>query len=327
MRRRTFIRNSVLTLAALTASRTAAGKSPDSTIKTASVADSVERDNRDNGPSSALIRRVIPASGETIPVIGMGTWLTFDVGPEPKVLAQRAQVLKAFFTAGGGMIDSSPMYGRAEQVVGELMARRGEQNGLFAATKIWSALAATGPEQLRQSLQRWGVAPLDVVHVHNLLRWKSHLNTLRAARDNKLVRYIGVTTSHGRRHGELEKIMRTEALDFVQFSYNIVDREAEKRLLPLAQDRGLAVVINRPFQTSGLFSRFAHLPLPDWSDEIGVKTWAEFFLKFIVSHPAVTCAIPATRQVAHMIENMRAGIGHLPDERQRQRMIGYVRSL
>ena len=267
-------------------------------------------------------------SGRSVPRVGMGTWLTFDVPSHGSAFESRQNVLKTFFEYGGGMIDSSPMYGKAERVMGDLLATfEGPVPGLFSATKIWTVVGSRGPAQLANSFELWKRNPLDLVHVHNLLRWEQHLKTLREAKERGDVRYIGLTTSHGRRHDEMERLIRTEPVDCVQFTYNVIDREAERRLLPAAQDRGVAVVINRPFQTGALFRRFARHPLPPWADDIGCDSWAAFFLRFVISHPAVTTVIPATTRADHMAQNMEAGKAVDIDAGQRQRMIDYIESL
>jgi len=268
------------------------------------------------------VRRPIPASGEQLPVIGMGTWLTFDVGPLWWQREQRCEVLQTFLDMGGGLVDSSPMYGRSEEVLGDCLARMKHRDRLFAATKVWIAGRRLGIDQMERSRRLWGLEGFDLMQIHNMLDWRTHLDTLRQMKADGEIRYIGITTSHGRRHRALEQVMATEDdFDFVQFTYNLADREAEERLLPLAAERGLAVIINRPFQGGALFDRVAGMPLPAWAAEFDCANWAQFMLKFIVSHPAVTCAIPATSQVAHMHENMGAAYGHLPDEQTRQRMI------
>ncbi|ARS52402.1 aldo/keto reductase [Kushneria konosiri] len=272
------------------------------------------------------ITRLIPATGEALPVIGMGTWRTFNVGSDPMLLDQREQILELFFQRGGRVVDSSPMYGSAEAVMGDLLGRL-EQRDLFAATKVWTRDEGETLEAVENSEALWGVARFDLMQVHNLLGWEGHLETLQALKSQGRLRYIGVTTSHGRRHDELERIMTREPLDFVQLTYNIADRAAQNRLLPLARERGIAVIANRPFQGGRLFDRVRSQPLPAWAGEAGISSWAGFFLKFIVSHPAMTCAIPATTQLAHMRENMAALYGRLPDEAQRQRMIDHVQGL
>jgi diketogulonate reductase-like aldo/keto reductase len=273
------------------------------------------------------LRKVIPSSGEALPAIGMGTWITFNVGRDADLRAGRTEVLRTFLQLGGGMVDSSPMYGSAEEVVGHALGRIGDDAGLFSATKVWTRSARGGVGQMAESRKLWGLDRLDLMQVHNLLSWKEHLDTIRRERDEGLVRYTGVTTSHGRRHDELEQIMRSEPIDFVQLTYNILDREAERRLLPLAADRGIAVIANRPFRQKALITRFERHPLPDWAEEIQCENWAQFLLKFIVSHPAVTCAIPATSRVEHMRQNMGALHGPQPDAVMRGRMIDYVEKL
>jgi diketogulonate reductase-like aldo/keto reductase len=278
----------------------------------------------DLGP---MLRRKIPVSGEEVPVIGMGTWITFNVGDDPGARAVRVQLLQEFFDWGGAVIDSSPMYGTSEEVIGHCLAQIGTSRPLFAATKVWTPLQMFGAGQMEDSRAYWGVERFDLMQVHNLLNWEGHLETLREAKAAGAIRYIGITTSHGRRHDTLEAVMAQEPLDAVQLTYNILDREAEQRLLPLAAERGLAVIVNRPFRRKQLFSLFEQHPLPDWAGEIDCANWAQFLLKFVVSHPAVTCAIPATSRVDHMQENMGALYGRLPDAALRERMIRYVEAL
>lgn len=266
------------------------------------------------------LTKPIPGSGEPLPVVGMGTWITFNVGDDPQALAVRTEILRAFFSAGGGIIDSSPMYGSAEAVLGRVLPRLDNREGLFAATKVWTRSGPAGPLEIAESGRLWGVDRFDLLQVHNLLSWQAHLETLQQMKADGRVRYIGVTTSHGRRHAELEQVMREEPIDFVQLTYNIVDREAEQRLLPLALERGIGVIANRPFQRKALIHRAQGRPLPGWAGEIGCSSWAQALLKFIVAHPAVSCAIPATSQVAHMQENMAAAAEPLPDAALRQRM-------
>jgi diketogulonate reductase-like aldo/keto reductase len=274
-----------------------------------------------------ILTRAIPATGEQVPVIGMGSWITFNVGDDQALREQRAQVLRVFFERGGAVIDSSPMYGTSEAVIGDCLTRIGPAAPLFSATKVWTPLKWFGPGQMEESRELWGVERFDLMQIHNMLSWEGHLETLLEDKAAGRVRYLGVTTSHGRRHEEVERAMATQPLDFVQFTYNILDREAEARLLPLAAERGQAVLVNRPFRQKELFRRFAHHPLPEWAKEIDCANWAQFFLKFVVSHPAVTCAIPATSRVDHMEENMGALYGRLPDAALRERMIRHVESL
>lgn len=274
------------------------------------------------------ILRQIPSSGETLPAIGMGTWLTFGIDLDDRAaLRTRRAILKTFFELGGEVIDSSPMYGSAEEVLGDCLKKLESTPALFAATKVWTSGWRAGVRQMERSRLLWDVERFDLMQVHNLLDWETHLATLKEWKAAGRIRYLGVTTSHGRRHAELSRIMETEPLDFVQLTYNLLDREAEQRLLPQAKERGIAVLVNRPFQGGGLFNRFASQPLPAWASAIDCTNWAQFFLKFIISHPAVTCAIPATSQVEHMRENMGACYGRLPDAKLRQRMLEYVRGL
>lgn len=273
------------------------------------------------------IARLLPATGETVPVIGMGSWITFNVGDDEALRAQRVEVLRRFFELGGTVIDSSPMYGSSEAVIGHCLARLGRRERAFAATKVWTWRQSSGPDQMAESRALWGVERFDLMQIHNLLGWEGHLETLLADKAAGRVRAIGATTSHGSRHDELETIMAGQPIDAVQFTYNILDREAERRLLPLAAERGLAVVVNRPFRRKELFRLFDRHPLPEWASEIDCTNWAQFFLKFIVSHPAVTVAIPATSRVDHMEENMGALYGRLPDPALRRRMVEYVERL
>lgn len=273
-----------------------------------------------------LIRKAIPGTAETLPVIGLGTWQTFDVGRDEAALSGLADVLQAFFANGGTLIDSSPMYGASEQVVGDVLTRVGHRDKLFAATKVWTDGEQAGIRQMEDSLRKWGISRFDLMQIHNLRDWQTHLKTLRAWQAEGKIRYTGITTSHGRNHRELEDILRKESLDFVQFTYNLEDRAAESRLLPLAADREIAVLINRPFQGGVLFRKVKGKALPDWAAEFDCTSWGQFFLKFIVSHPAVTCVIPATSRVHHLQDNMAAGFGRLPDTAMRNRMVDYFAS-
>jgi aryl-alcohol dehydrogenase-like predicted oxidoreductase len=275
----------------------------------------------------APTRRLIPSGGELLPVIGLGSWITFNVGDNEGKRNERRAVMQAFFDRGGTLIDSSPMYGSAEEVIGALRTRVSGSDRLFAASKVWIVGREVGVRQMQRSLGLWGLQRFDLMQIHNLLDWQTHVETLKAWKAEGLVRYIGITTSHGRRHDEMEKAMLREPFDFVQFTYNIVDREAEARLLPLAQERGMAVIVNRPFQRGALFGHVRGKPLPPWSAEFEARNWAQFFLKFIVSHPAVTCAIPATSRVDHLQENMGALYGRLPNAAMRRRMVEYIAAL
>ena len=275
----------------------------------------------------AMLVKSIPSSGERIPAIGMGSSVTFNVGDDASARAQRAELLRAFFRLGGGMLDSSPMYGSSEAVIGDGLRRLGRPPGLFAATKVWTSSGEDGPAEIEASRGLWGVERFDLIQVHNLLTWEAHLETLFEMKRQGAVRYVGITTSHGRRHADLETIMRAWPIDFVQATYNIRDREVEQRILPLAAERGIAFIANRPFQRGGLIDAAKRHPLPAWAQDIDCADWAAFLLKFIVSHPAVTCAIPATTRIDHLTENMAAMHGRLPDPQTRQRMIDYVEGL
>ncbi|HEX7336770.1 MAG TPA: aldo/keto reductase [Gemmatimonadales bacterium] len=276
---------------------------------------------------AALITRAIPSSGERLPVVGLGSWITFNVGDDPELQEECTAVMRAFLAAGGRLIDSSPMYGSSQGVIGRGLTRLGRPASLFSADKVWTSSGSEGPRQIEQSRAHWGVRRFDLLQVHNLLAWEEHLATLLAMKAEGRVRYVGITTSEGRRHDELERLMASRPLDFVQVTYNPLDREVEERILPLARERGIAVIVNRPFQQGDLLRRLARYPLPFWAREAGAASWAQFSLKYIVSHPAVTCAIPATTQVAHVEENMRAATGTLPDAALRRRMAAYVESL
>jgi diketogulonate reductase-like aldo/keto reductase len=270
------------------------------------------------------LTKPIPSSGEALPMVGLGSWITFNVGNDPVARDSSAQVMRAFFDAGGRMIDSSPMYGSAQDVIGYCLKKTGNTANVFATDKVWIADGKDGPKQIAQSRERWGVDRFDLIQVHNLVAWEVHLNTLHAMKDEGKLLYVGITTSHGRRHEELERIMREHELDFVQLTYNVADREVEDRLLPLAHEKGIAVIANRPFRRKALIQRFEGKKLPAWADEIGATSWAQFLLKFIISHPAVTCAIPATTRVDHVRENLDSAREPLPDAKMRRRMVAYI---
>ncbi len=276
--------------------------------------------------ASTPISRAIPATGETLSAIGVGSWITFNVPPDTGAAAALVPVLRMFFERGGAMIDSSPMYGYSETIIGGMLKHVAHPQ-LFSATKIWTVGRALGQLQFERSLRLWDVPKLDLVHIHNLLDWETHLPTLKALKAAGRVRYIGITTSEGAKHDEMERALKRERFDFVQFTYNFADRRVEQRLLPLAAERGAAVVINRPFDGGRLFSAVRGQAPPAWSREFDCESWSQFFLKFIVSHPAVTCAIPATHQTEHMVENMVALYGRLPDARMRERMIQHMETL
>ena len=272
------------------------------------------------GASSPLLQRTIPSSGEALPVIGLGTWRTFDVGTSAAERAPLRAVLERFVALGGRVIDSSPMYGAAESVAGDLAADLKLADRLFWATKVWTSGREAGRAQMEESRRRMRVARLDLMQIHNLLDWRTHLRTLREWKQAGRVRYVGVTHYTAGAYDELERVLRAEPLDFVQVNYSLGERDADRRILPLAKDRGVAVLVNRPFAEGGLFQRVRGTPLPAWAAEIGCESWAQFFLKWILAHPAVTCAIPATSRVEHLADNMKAGTGALPDAAARERM-------
>jgi diketogulonate reductase-like aldo/keto reductase len=274
-----------------------------------------------------LIQRPIPSTGELLPVMGMGTSRTFDTEGDPESLAVLSDVLRIFFEHGGKVIDSSPMYGNAESRVGDVLRAMQTAPPLFAATKVWTSGEERGITQMEESARRMNVKVFDLIAVHNLMDWKTHLATLKRWKGEGKVRYIGITTSHGRDHDALMDIMRNEPLDFVQFSYNIEDREVEQSLLPLSQERGIATMINRPFQQGAIFGKSRGHELPALAAELDCNSWAQFFLKFILGHPAVTCIIPATEKATHMTDNMQAGFGRVPDATQRAEMLRIFESL
>ena len=273
------------------------------------------------GQSRALLTRPIPATAEPLPVVGLGSWITFNVGDDPVARDSCTEVMRAFVDAGGRMIDSSPMYGSSQDTIGYGLGKAGLAARVFSADKVWISSGAEGPEQIERSRRKWQVTRFDLLQVHNLLAWREHLPTLLAMKAAGQLRYVGITTSEGRRHGDVEAIMKSQPIDFVQITYNPVDREVEQRILPLARERGIAVIVNRPFRQGALLRALARTPLPLWAAEIDCISWAQFVLKFIVSHPAVTCAIPATTSVAHVRENMNAATGRLPNAAMRARMI------
>jgi len=268
-----------------------------------------------------LLARRIPSSGEMLPAVGLGTWRTFDVGAGAAERAPLKEVLGAFVAVGGRVVDSSPMYGAAEPVVGDLASELGVAETLFLATKVWTSGREPGVTQMEQSFRRLRARRLDLMQIHNLLDWRTQLRTLRDWKAAGRLRYIGVTHYTAGAYDELERVLRAEPLDFVQVNYSIGEREAERRILPLARDRGVAVLVNRPFAEGGLFQRVRGQPLPPWAADLGAESWAQLFLKWILAHPAVTCAIPATSRREHLQDNMKAGTGALPDAATRERLV------
>lgn len=268
----------------------------------------------------SILSRKIPSSGELLPVVGLGTWQTFGVGPDSAERQPLKEVLQEFITLGGKLIDSSPMYGTAESVVGDLTRELGVRQRLFVATKVWTSGRLTGIEQMTDSMQKLGADPIDLMQVHNLVDVETQLQTLNTWKREGRVRYTGVTHYHAGSHEAVANVISKHSVDFIQINYSVAEREAEQRLLPLAQERGIAVIINRPFAGGDVFRRIRSKPLPAWAAEIDCDSWAQVLLKFVLSHPAVTCAIPATSKVAHLRDNMKAGLGRLPDQSLRERI-------
>ena len=271
--------------------------------------------------SSAMLSLVIPSSGGKLPVIGLGTWNVFDVDLTPANEKQLSDVLSSFVKLGGRVIDSSPMYGRAEQVIGALAAKLGLRDKLFLATKVWTRGKQAGIESMERSMARFQTKRIDLMQVHNLVDVETQLATMRDWKTQGRFRYIGITHYNASAFDAVEKVLRAEKVDFLQINYSIMEREAEQRILPLAQERQVAVIINRPFGGGDLFGRVRSKPLPDWAREFDCRSWAQFFLKWIIAHPAVTCAIPATNNPAHLEDDLQGGVGRLPDAKIRQQMI------
>jgi diketogulonate reductase-like aldo/keto reductase len=272
----------------------------------------------------ATLARPIPSSKETTPAIGLGTWRTFDVGTSAAAREPLKEVLQKFVALGGRVIDSSPMYGAAEGVVGDLAVELGLADSLFLATKVWTSGRDAGIAQMERSMKLLRTRRLDLMQIHNLLDWRTHLRTLREWKQAGRIRYLGVTHYTSSGYDELERVLQAEPLDFVQVNYSLGEREAERRILPLAKDRGVAVLVNRPFAEGDLFSRVRGQALPPWAAEIDCESWAQFFLKWILAHPAVTCVIPATSRPQHLVDNMKAGAGKLPDAATRERMTAAI---
>jgi aryl-alcohol dehydrogenase-like predicted oxidoreductase len=272
----------------------------------------------DAAPGATMNTRPIPRSQEALPCVGLGTWQTFDTGNSAPLL----EVVREFFAAGGRVIDSSPMYGRAEEVTGDLVTGAGATP--FLATKVWTNGRNEGIAQMERSFQRMRTKRMDLMQIHNLLDWKTHLPVLREWKQAGKIRYLGVTHYAHSAFEELERLVRKESLDFVQLPYSIADRAVEKRLLPAAKDTGTAVLVMRPFAEGDLFARVKGKSLPPFAADFDCTSWAQFFLKFILGHPAVTCPIPATSKVTHLRDNVLAGAGRLPDEATRQKMVAHL---
>jgi diketogulonate reductase-like aldo/keto reductase len=273
------------------------------------------------------LQRAIPSSGEKLPIIGLGTWQAFDVSPSPAERQPLEEVLALFVKLGGRVIDSSPMYGRAEQVIGDIATKLDLQRALFLATKVWTSGKEAGIGSMEKSAAKMQTKKIDLMQVHNLVDARTHLATLRDWKEQGRVRYFGITHYASSAYGEVVRLLRSEKVDFLQINYSLLERDAEKEILPLAQERGVAVIVNRPFGGGNLFSRVREKSLPEWAAEFDCHSWAHFLLKWIIAHPAVTCAIPATSKARHMEDNMGGGVGRLPDEKLRQRMVELVSAL
>jgi len=270
--------------------------------------------------ASPIQRRPIPRTGERLPVVGLGTWQTFDVGPNAPERAELTEVVRRFAAQGGRVVDSSPMYGQAERVVGDLTAEARVRDKLFLATKVWTSGRDAGIRQMETSLKLMRAGKMDLMQVHNLLDLDTHARTLREWKAAGRIRYVGITHYHAGAHADLERLVRTREWDFAQFNYSLAEPEAETRLLPACAEMCVPVIVNRPFAEGSLFRRVKGKDLPSWVAEIDCASWAQFFLKWIISHPAVTCAIPGTSRVAHLEDNLKAGVGRLPDAAMRRRM-------
>lgn len=271
--------------------------------------------------------RPIPSSGELLPLVGLGTWIQFDAGTDRAERQPLAEVLNLMVQQGGKLIDTSPMYGRAEEVIGDLTAVAPVREKLFYATKVWTTGEAAGIRQMDESLRKMQRKTMDLIQVHNLTDWKTHLATLQRWKAEGKVRYTGITHYTESAHAQLEQILKTERVDFVQFNYSLRIRNAERSLLKAAHDKGVAVIINEPFEKGSLFSLTKGKALPAWAADYDIQSWAQFFLKYILSHPAVTCAIPGTSSPRHVVDNMLAGHGTLPDEKGREKMVALIEAL
>lgn len=274
-----------------------------------------------------ILAKPVPSTGELLPVVGLGSWITFNVGRDQQGMKSCTEVIRAFFAAGGRLIDSSPMYGSSQATIGYALKELGYPGTTFAIDKVWTNGKAQGRDQIINNLSLWGLPQFSLLQVHNLRDWQVQLSTLLEMKQSNQVKYVGITTSHQRRHGEVETIMKSQPIDFIQLTYNAGQRAAESRLLPLARDLGIAVILNRPFGGGRLIRTAKRHPFPDWARAEGLQGWPDFLLKAVVSHPAVTCAIPATSRVNHVLENMQACTGRLPSARLRQRMLHHIEAL
>lgn len=311
--RRTWLRGALGASLAWPLSRMAGAQSSDAQIPL-----------RSPSASPAMNRRPIPSTGEPLPVVGCGTWRTFDVGDDAAAQARLAEVLKVLFAAGGSVIDSSPMYGSSEAVAGTLLTRLAAHQKAFVATKVWTEGREAGIAQMEESMRRLQQPRIDLMQIHNLLDWRTQLATLRDWKASDRIRYLGITHYTPGAFDEVEAIMRNEQLDFVQIDYSADDRAAENRILPLAAQRGIGVIINQPFGGGSLLGRMHDRPLPGWAQEIDCTSWAQVLLKFVLAHPAVTCVIPGTGRPEYMIDNVHAGIGAYPDAALRKQIVAAI---
>jgi len=273
-----------------------------------------------------MLTKKIPASGEALPVVGLGTYNVFDVDSTPKQIEIRRQIVELLTSSGGNLLDTSPMYRRSEKVIGDVIKSGSDRDKLFLATKVWTDGRDAGEKQMQRSAQLMNTDVIDLMQVHNLRDTALHMATIREWQEAGKIRYSGLTHYTDGAQLGLGLEMQRFKPDFIQVNYSIGDRAADERLLPMAMDQGVAVLINRPFQAGQLFSKVSGAALPDWANEFAAS-WGQFFLKFIISHPAVTCVIPATSKINHMVDNLGAGTGQLPDQAMRQRMVDYFESL
>lgn len=274
-----------------------------------------------------MLTRPIPSSGEALPVVGLGTYQTFDVGNDVRKRRLLAEVLRKFYKSGGSLIDSSPMYGRAEEVCGDVLASISLTASVFLATKVWTHGQCRGVDQMRESMAKLQTDQIDLMQIHNLVDWRRHLSTMREWQAQGMLRYLGITHYTAGAFAELEEIITHESIDFVQLPYSIALRTAESRILSVAADHGVGVIVNRPFEGGSLFDAVDGISIPTWANEFDCSNWSVFFLKYLISHPAVTCVIPATRNIDHLVDMLQAGIGVLPDDSQKKRMNSFIEEL
>ncbi len=283
--------------------------------------------NLASNTTTNIMKRAIPSTGEKIGIVGLGTWQTFDVGGSESGRAPLKEVLKALVENGGNVVDSSPMYGSSEKVVGDLTRELDLEEPIFYATKVWTTGEARGKSQMQQSMEKMGASPMDLMQIHNLQDWKTHIKTLYDWKERGLIRYIGITHYLDSSHNDLERIIKSENIDFLQVNFSIANRNAERSLLPAARDNGVAVLTNRPYSGGSLFRKTKGKELPEWSSDFDCSSWGQFFLKYLLSNPAVTCVIPGTSKPHHMKDNLGAGLGRMPSESHRKKMIELINSI